>query len=682
MLSSLKLLIAGAVAVPLGVAAFAGWVSFDRVREDAERGARHTVQALSEHAHRSFRAHELVIEFVDRYTEGRSWTALQGSPEVHLMLSRLVGAAPDLASVFMLAPDGRTFISSRKTTMPAIEGGDRDYYLALQKADVLFISEPGVGRLSGDRFFTIARRRASANGEFDGLIAVSVNPGYFEKFFDSVVDATDAASLVRADGTMLARHPAGHEQRVTVLPPGSGFMRAISRAPSEGVYVTRSLADGIDRMIAYRRIGDYPVYASFQVSMGKVWSAWRLAMIPFALACLLAMALLLAGVALAESRTRRSAAEARTREAEEASRAKDVFVAALSHELRNPLAAIAAAAEVLQRAGVAEPAARTSAAVISRQIVKLRRMLDDLLDTARAVHGKLGLEKRRVDLRLFADETLAEHLAKTNVRGAVQLRGGEPWVEADPVRLKQMLDNLVENAVKYGARHVDIAIDIEPDWVQAAVRDDGEGIAPELLPRLFSPFVQGAQSLDRARGGLGLGLSLVHRLARLHGGTLAAASAGPGQGSTFTLRLPRAQPPARAVALAAAGLHAPARILIVDDEADARDGLTKLLEFEGHEVRATGDGAAALAELERFQPRFALIDIGLPGIDGYEVARRARSRHPEMRLVAVTGYGQAQDRERAKAAGFDAHLVKPFSYDELARILERLGTGEKREDAA
>jgi signal transduction histidine kinase/ActR/RegA family two-component response regulator len=667
MVSSHRALFTAAIAVPLGLLALAGWLTFDRVRDEAEREAGHTVHALSEHAHRTFRAHELLIQFVDRYTEGRSWEDLGRSPEVHLMLARLASAGPDVASVFMLDRTGRSFVSSRRFPMPVIDSTDREYYRALKSDDVLHISAPGTGRLSGDRFFTIARRRTSADGGFDGVIAVSVNPAYFENFFASLVNPTEAASLVRADGTLLARHPVRPDQ-VAVLPPGSGFMRAIADAPAAGVYVTRSLTDGIDRMIAYRRVGEYPVYASFQVSMAALWSAWRLAMVPFLMACLLATGLLLVGVALAEQRTRRAAAEARGREAEQASRAKDLFVAALSHELRNPLTAIASASELLER----EAGARAPVQIIARQIKQLRRMLDDLLDTARAVHGKLTLEQRRIELCALARAELAEQLARSpGVQGAVQ-GAGEAWVNGDPVRLRQMLANLIENAIKYGARRVDIAFEAAGDWVQAAVRDDGQGLAPELLPRLFEPFVQGEQSLDRAKGGLGLGLALVQRLAVQHGGTLVAESPGPGRGSTFTLRLPRAEPPARLVAAAAAEVAAhPRRLLIVEDEADARESLRALLKLGGHTVSVAADGPAGLAEIAASEPEVALLDIGLPGMDGYELARRIRGLAPRVALVAISGYGQSEDRERARAAGFDAHLTKPFSYEELARTLAR-----------
>jgi CheY-like chemotaxis protein/nitrogen-specific signal transduction histidine kinase len=394
-------------------------------------------------------------------------------------------------------------------------------------------------------------------------------------------------------------------------------------------------------------------------------------MLPYIIACLLAMALMMAAIGLATQYARRTAAEARTQEAEQANRAKDLFVAALSHELRNPLAAISNAAQVLLRSS--DPGAgRSATEVIARQISLLRRMLEDLLDTARVVHGKLRLEKRRLDLRPIVATVVAEQLARNpGARVEVHVPGGEPWVDGDPVRIKQMLDNLLENALKYGGRHIDIEIEAAGDRVQVAVKDDGQGIARELLPRLFQPFVQGEQTIDRAQGGLGLGLALVQRLAALHGGTLAADSEGPGRGSCFTLRLPRAEAPARALERSAAAVAGRKwRMLIIDDEPDARESLSALLELEGHEVRAAADGAAGLAELANVD--IALIDIGLPGIDGYEVARRAKALGGGVRLIAVTGYGQREDREKAHACGFDAHLTKPFSYEELMRAVERI----------
>ena len=669
MISSHRLLLAAAVAVPLGLLALAGWLNFRQVKAEAERDAQHNARALSEHALRTLRGHELILQFVDAYVVGRSWKEIAASEDLHRMLVRLRGNGDDVASVFLLAPDGHSFVSSRQFPMPQFDATDRDYFKTLSTENRLFIGQPAHSRLVKQRFFTVARRKSAKEARFDGLIAVSVSPSYFEAFFASLLDSDEAASLVRADGAVLARTPEVKDG-LARLPPSSAFMQQVAARPRAGVYGTRSLSDGLDRIIAYQRVGDYPVYASFQLSMASVWSEWRHAMLPYALASLFAMGLLLAGVAFAEQRTRRAAAEARSREAEAANRAKDMFVATLSHELRNPLAAISSASQALQHGGLSGPGAHAASAIIARQIAQLRRMLDDLLDSARAVYGKLTLQKRRLDLRPVVDTVASEHAGRAGVAIAVQQAGPEAWVDADPVRLKQMLDNLVENAVKYGGRRISISLEAAAGQVIVAVQDDGQGIPPELLPRLFEPFVQGEQPLDRAKGGLGLGLALVDRLAALHGGTLSAASDGAGFGSTFTLRLPRAAASARpAVVAGPAAADTARRLLVIEDEPDARESLRALLELHGHGVVVAGDGPAGLRALESADVELALVDIGLPGVDGYEVAREIRRRFPALRIIAVTGYGQREDRQRARDAGFDAHLTKPFSYEELVRAI-------------
>src|SRR5262245_28134123 len=474
MVLSHRTLFAAAIAVPLGLLALAGWLNFRQVHAEAKRSAAQSVRALSEHAQRTFRTHELLIESVDRRIAGRKWRELQASEEVHRLLVSLASGSRDVASIFIMDPAGKGFVSSRRFPMPPIDGSDRDYYQALREADVTYVSAPSRSRLNNDLFFTLARRRTSADGTFDGLIAVSVDPAYFEAFYAPLRESTrDTIGLFRSDGTMLVRNPPLGTASL-VLPQASAFMRQVREQPESGVFTGRGVADGVERVYAYRRVGNYPVYVSFNTSMGLVWSRWRTLMLPYTLASLLAMALLLAGVALAEQRTRRAAAEARGREAEEANRAKDLFVAALSHELRNPLAAIAAASETLQR----DPGAHPPVQVIARQIKQLRRLLEDLLDTARAVHGKLRLEKRRVELGALARAELAEQLERLSPQGAIHgalpagaqgevKAAGKAWVEGDPVRLRQMLGNLIENAIKYGARRVDVELSSEADWVRA-----------------------------------------------------------------------------------------------------------------------------------------------------------------------------------------------------------------------
>src|SRR5688500_9211086 len=666
---------AAALLVPLARLALAGWLNWRQAQSQALHRAQQTTEALSEHALRTLATHELVIDLVDRYVRDWSWEHIRGSRELHLLLSDLKERNKDIASIFLVDSSGVTSATSRLFPAPPASAFDRDYFQALLKADVLQVSRPAASRIGGDRFFAVARRRSSPDGKFDGLIAVSVNPSYFESFYAGLMDTPqDAAGLARMDGVILVRHPRLAAEQ-PVIPPGAAFMREMREVRPAGNYIARSAGDRVERVHAYRKVGDYPVFASFQLSLAAVWTAWWLAMLPYVIACVLAMALMMAAIGLATQYARRTAAEARTQEAEQANRAKDLFVAALSHELRNPLAAISNAAQALLRGAGGAAGARTATEVIARQIGLLRRMLEDLLDTARLVHGKLRLDKRRLDLRPIAAAVVAEQLARRpGAHVEVRSSGADPWVEGDEVRLRQMLDNLVENALKYGGRDIDVAMETAGDWVQLSVRDDGQGIAAELLPRLFQPFVQGEQTLDRAQGGLGLGLALVQRLAGLHGGSLAAASEGPGRGSCFTLRLPRAQAPARPVERPAPGVTArKRRMLIIDDEPDARASLAALLQLEGHDALAVADGHAGLAALagdERFE--VALVDIGLPGIDGYEVARRARELGRRLRLIAVTGYGQREDRDKAHAAGFDAHLTKPFSYEELMRTLERI----------
>jgi CheY-like chemotaxis protein len=323
-------------------------------------------------------------------------------------------------------------------------------------------------------------------------------------------------------------------------------------------------------------------------------------------------------------------------------------------------------------------------AIIGRQTAHLAHLVDDLLDVARAASGKIELALRPVELQAIAGrcvDALAQ--AGRTARHEVRREGEPVHVNADPARLEQVVNNLLDNALKYtppGGR-VTISTGRVDDVAVLQVRDTGQGIRTDLLGRVFDLFVQEPQSLDRSRGGLGLGLALVRRLVELHGGGVAAWSAGPGQGSEFTVRLPAVTVPEMPVE--AAGTAAwetpsprralPLRVLVVEDSADARQSLRMLLELAGHEVETSEDGPAGLAKIGTFRPDVALIDLGLPGMDGYAVARELRQR-PEtkaIRLVAVTGYGQADDRRRALAAGFDLHVTKPVDASMLDDLLGR-----------
>ncbi|ABC82713.1 ATP-binding response regulator [Anaeromyxobacter dehalogenans] len=357
--------------------------------------------------------------------------------------------------------------------------------------------------------------------------------------------------------------------------------------------------------------------------------------------------------------------------------ARDQFLAMLGHELRNPLGAIILALDVIDRRGVAAP---RQLDVVRRQSRQLSRLVDDLLDVSRVTSGKITLHHHPVELAALvgrAVEAQQPPAAAAGVSLRAELAPGEVPVLGDPVRIEQVIANLVGNAIKYTrpGGHVTVGLETSGGDAVLRVHDDGIGLAAADLERVFDTFVQVDSGLDRARGGLGLGLTLVKTLVTMHGGRVRADSAGPGKGSTFTVRLPLASPadrPAGADRAAAAPDARPRRVLVIDDSPDNREVAQSALEMLGHEVCLAGDGPSGIEEAFRCNPEVVVIDIGLPGLDGYEVARRLRAaRGRGMVLIALTGYGQPDDRQRALAAGFDLHLTKPVEIDALRRAIER-----------
>jgi signal transduction histidine kinase/ActR/RegA family two-component response regulator len=371
----------------------------------------------------------------------------------------------------------------------------------------------------------------------------------------------------------------------------------------------------------------------------------------------------------------------RTAELTEANRRKDEFLAMLSHELRNPLAPIRNAVEILAAVDLAEPQARWAREVIARQVQHVTRLVDDLLDVSRIMGGKVQLRREATTLQDAVARAVEATAPLAGARGhamSVALPPEPVRLEADPTRLAQVFANLLTNAAKYTdpGGQVWLTGRVEGGEAVVRVRDTGVGIAADLLPHVFEPFTQGEHSLARSEGGLGVGLTLVKRLVELHGGTVEAHSEGPGKGSEFTVRLPLPDGRERGGAAAppAAEAAGPARrVLVVDDNRDAADSLALLLQAMGHEVATAYDGAEALAQSGRLRPDAVLLDLGLPEMDGYEVARRLR-REPGLRgvlLVALTGYGHEEDRRRTLESGFDAHLVKPADLGVLRDLLAR-----------
>jgi signal transduction histidine kinase len=362
-------------------------------------------------------------------------------------------------------------------------------------------------------------------------------------------------------------------------------------------------------------------------------------------------------------------------EAERANAAKDEFLAMLGHELRNPLAPIVTALQLMKLKN--PEVAQRERSVIERQVGHLSRLVDDLLDVSRITQRKLQLKRRPVDLGDVVAKSI--EMASPLFEGRshkldVDVTAEELMVDGDPERLAQVVANLLGNAAKYTEPRGNIKIRAAREGNEAVVRvcDDGIGIEKALQPRLFEMFVQGPRALDRAQGGLGLGLTLVKNLTEMHGGTAQVASEGPGRGSEFSIRLPMLEerarpsvPPAPSVLRSAR----PQRILVVDDNLDAAETIGAALRLSGHDVRVAFDGPGALEIAREFRPEAALLDIGLPVMDGYELAGRLRQEVGEMRLIALTGYGQTGDRERSRAARFSAHLVKPVEMETLLGAL-------------
>jgi signal transduction histidine kinase len=363
----------------------------------------------------------------------------------------------------------------------------------------------------------------------------------------------------------------------------------------------------------------------------------------------------------------------------DADRRKDEFLATLSHELRNPLAPIRAAVEVMRLAHNDVQLVEKARATIERQLLHLVRITDDLLDVARITQNRVELRRERLDLRAVIDGAIEVCRPMIDAQGlvlTVEIPPQPLWVVADLTRLSQAFSNLLNNAAKYTERggQIRVSMDARDGIARVVVADTGLGIPPDLLPRIFEMFTQLQAHRARAKGGLGIGLTLARRLIELHGGTIEAFSEGAGRGSRFTVKLAAAadvndgagdvspldsEPPSR-----------PCRILIAEDNPDAAEMLKLMLSFKGHDVRVAGDGLEAIAIAGEFQPEIAFVDIGMPRLDGYGAARGIRERlGSRVVLVAVTGWGQDEDKERSRGAGFDHHVTKPPEPDVLERLI-------------
>jgi two-component system CheB/CheR fusion protein len=384
-------------------------------------------------------------------------------------------------------------------------------------------------------------------------------------------------------------------------------------------------------------------------------------------------------IAISRDVTARRRAEDALRETD---RRKSEFMALLSHELRNPLAPIRNSLDILERAVPGSDQAEHALAVIGRQVGQLAHLVDDLLDVTRISLNKVQLKSERLDLNEIVRCTIDDHRSLFE-NGELNIdlapAAGPLFIRADPSRLAQLVGNLLQNAAKFTGRGGTVSVSVVADSVarRAVIRvaDTGIGMAPEVLARLFQPFVQADTTLDRNRGGLGLGLTLVKSLVELHGGDVAAHSAGLDQGTEFVVRLPldvqKADEPQPAAPRPAVS---PRRILIIEDNVDAADSLREALDFGGHQVEVAHNGPDGIDRARAFKPHVVLCDVGLPGMSGYDVARafRAEVALRSTHLVALTGYAQAEDRQEAADAGFDGHIAKPMSLKQIEDVLRAL----------
>jgi two-component system, sensor histidine kinase len=377
-----------------------------------------------------------------------------------------------------------------------------------------------------------------------------------------------------------------------------------------------------------------------------------------------------------------AALQSAERSLRESDRRKDEFLAMLAHELRNPLAPIRTAAEVLPSLiASGDSRATTTLGIVKRQIKQLTRLVDDLLDVSRITQGRIEIQRHPVDMATIvrqALESVEPQIAEKHHTARTVLTSGL-HVEGDSARLVQCISNILTNAVKYtdAGGNIDIALTQAGSQVVVSISDNGVGIPADLLPRVFDLFVQNTRSLDRSQGGLGIGLSVVRQLIQMQGGTVSASSQGIGQGSTFRISLPAIAAPAWEQRPEPETASGSLRVLVVDDNEDAADSLSMLLSLDGHVVNAVYRAEDAIESASPFDADLILLDIGLPSMDGYEVAKRLREAGTRATLVALTGYGQKGDVERALQAGFDAHLAKPVELSKLKSVLHSVSSSKR-----
>ena len=708
----LFLLVAGTVVPLVALALFLSILLVDHERDTLQRGALDRNRAFMTAVDAEINGHatSLLALASSESLERGNLDAFRSEA------TRVLASQPGWQDVALARPDGTRLLDVRAPDELAAPVADR---ARLSRA--MASREPTTGnvvyRTPLKRYGIAVRYPVVRAGIVQYMLSAIIDPGAFERLIVMQdLPAGWVIGLVDRSGHFIARVP----RRGNAEMASEAFLAKVAQAP-EGWY--RGLTvEGLDTFTAFRvsrvtgwSIGLAMPAATIYSSAGH--AAWALALGTLA-TLLIALAVAwwlsrriarpisdLANAAralgtepesvkfegageieevgeLARALTEaadgiREREALRTRERlalREADRAKDEFLAMLGHELRNPLSAITTSVQVMRSAPAGSGMETQARTIIERQSRQMTRLIEDLLDVSRLTMGKVRLHPEAFDL-----EQLVRHLVQTWEQsrrieaGRVSVLTQPAWVRADRARVEQVFANLLDNATKFTPPNRVIAVEVRRDGDDAVleVRDQGAGIAPEMLGEVFKLFVQGPQGPDRTRGGLGLGLAVVRRLVEMHGGSVRAASAGPNLGSTFTVRLPAVEPVLSAAEPPAPAVSGRLRILVIEDNDDGREMLRTMLELHGHEVRGASTGVEGIAEARRWRADVVLLDVGLPDLDGYEVARRlhAERETAHAKLVAITGYGQAEDEQRAYRAGIDVHVTKPVEPQELLRIL-------------
>lgn len=706
-LRSHLLLLTLAVLLPLALFGIGAtlWVG-DRERDAFEQGARQRTLAL--------------ITAVDTELNGHAGTlrALASSynleagnlPAFHRQAGRLLQTQENWRSIILAMPSGQRILDSSTPLGAPLSVIDRTGF-----DEALRRKEPTIGNLSSEEseYHFSVLMPVQASGQVYILMALVDPQAILSLLTPQRLPRDWVGTVLDANDRVVART---FNTSTSVGKPASESMQAALSQAAEGWFHGATI-EGADVFASFNQssVTGWTVSLGIPADVVGATTSNIIMMLAIGLALATALALLLAALysqrisapimALASSAKAlgwgakvRPPVDAPVREVRDVSRAliasahgfneredklraadqaKDEFLAMLGHELRNPLGALSSATQVLNVAGKGDKAEKDAIAIVSRQVERMTRLVDDLLDVGRVISGKVRLQLAPLDLERVVIQ-VTQNLRRASVlKGRdVSLETEPVWIQGDETRIEQIVSNILENSGKYTPRDGAIAIRLhrKDEMAVLEVADTGIGMSPDLLPRVFDLFSQGQRTIDRSASGLGIGLTLVKRLTELHGGTVTAASDGIDKGSRFTMALPATQPPAlvRRRASDPVQVRELRKVLLIEDNEDARRSMLTVLRHYGYRAFEAADGVEGIATADELQPDAAIIDIGLPQYDGYEVAKRLRSsaERSQMLLIALTGYGSQEAREKAKAAGFDEYLVKPVSPRDLAELIE------------